>query len=108
AGSVYERAGREGRPVFIDDLTTWPDRTKIEDDLIDNGVRNIVAAPLHYQDEVIGTLELVSPNVGDLNATHLLKLEEVLPLFSVAVHRSGEEPNPRIQAVMKARGTASA
>src|SRR5262245_10952539 len=105
-GSLYERAVREGRPVFIDDLTTWPDRTKIEDDLIDHGVRNIVAAPLHYQDKVIGTLELVSAHVGDLNATHLLKLEEVLPLFSMAVQRSVEELNTRIQAVIKEQCTA--
>jgi GAF domain-containing protein len=90
AGSLYERAVREGRPIIIDDLAAWPDRTRIEDDLINNGVRNMVAAPLHYQDEVIGTLELASPNPGDLNATHLLKLEEVLPLFSVAVQRSVE------------------
>jgi len=106
AGSLYERAVREGRPVIIDDLGAWPDRTRIEDDLIRNGVRNMVAAPLHYQDKVIGTLELASPNPGDLNATHLLKLEEVLPLFSVAVHRSVEELNSRIQTLIKEKCTA--
>src|SRR2546425_1070099 len=106
AASLYERAVREGRPVIIDDLMTWPDRTRIEDELIQNGVRNVVAAPLHYQDEVIGTLELLSPNAGDLNATHLLKLEEVLPLFSMAVQRSVEELNTRIQALIKEKCTA--
>jgi hypothetical protein len=106
AGSLYERAVREGRPVIIDDLTAWPDRTRIEDELIQNGVRNFVAAPLHYQDKVIGTLELLSPNAGDLNATHLLKLEEVLPLFSMAVQRSVEELNSRIQALIKEKCTA--
>ena len=84
----------------------WPDRTRIEDELIQNGVRNFVAAPLHYQDEVIGTLELLSPNAGDLNAAHLPKLEEVLPLFSMAVQRSVEELNSRIQALIKEKCTA--
>jgi GAF domain-containing protein len=106
AGSLYERAVRERRPVTIDDLTAWPDRTRIENELIENGVRNIVVAPLHYQDEVIGTLELVSPNAGDLNATHLPKLAEVLPLFSMAVQRSVEELNTRIQTLIKERFTA--
>jgi GAF domain-containing protein len=106
AGSLYERAVREGRPIFIDDLTAWPDRTRIEDDLIEKGVRNMVAAPLHYQDEIIGTLELVSPNPGDLNATHLLKLEEVLPLFSMAVQRSVEELDTRVQTIIKEKCTA--
>jgi hypothetical protein len=106
AGSLYERAVREGRPIFIDDLTAWPDRTRIEDELIAKGVRSIVAAPLHYQDEVIGTLELISPNPGDLNATHLPKLEEVLPLFSMAVQRSVEELDTRIQTIIKEKCTA--
>ncbi|HXJ81763.1 MAG TPA: GAF domain-containing protein [Candidatus Methylomirabilis sp.] len=106
AGSLYEQAVRQGQPVIIDDLAAWSDRTKIEDELIANGVRNFVVAPLHYQDQVIGTLELVSPNPGDLNATHLPKLDEVLPLFSMAVQRSVEELNTRVQALIKEKCTA--
>jgi hypothetical protein len=106
AGSLYERAVRQGRPVIIDDLTAWPDRTWVEDELIEKGARNFVAAPLHYQDKVIGTLELISPNPGDVNASHLPKLEEVLPLFSMAVQRSVEELDTRIQALIKEKCTA--
>jgi GAF domain-containing protein len=106
AGSLYERAVLQGAPLMIDDLTAWPDRTRIEDELISNGIRNFVCAPLHYQDKVIGTLELVSPNSGDLNATHLPKLQEILPLFSMAVQRSVEELDSRIQAFIKEKCTA--
>jgi len=106
AGSLYERAVRQQRPVIIDDLRAWPDRTWVENELIEHGARNFVAAPLHYQDRVIGTLELVSARVGDLNATHLPKLQEVLPLFSMAVQRSVEELNSRIQTVIKEQCTA--
>jgi hypothetical protein len=106
AGSLYERAVLQGRPLIIDDLMAWPDRTRVEDELIASGVRTFVCAPLHYQDEVIGTLELVSRNPGDLNATHLPKLEEVLPLFSMAVQRSVEELDTRIQALIKEKCTA--
>jgi len=106
AGSLYERAFVQGRPIVVEDLQTFPERTPVEDDLIRNGVRNVVCAPLHYQDKVIGTLELVSPRVGDLSATHLPKLEEVLPLFSMAVQRSVEELNSRIQTVINEQCTA--
>src|SRR5262250_2148920 len=106
AGSLYERAFVQGRPIVVEDLQTYPERTPVEDDLIRNGVRNVVCAPLHYQDKVIGTLELVSPRVGDLNATHLPRLEEVLPLFSMAVQRSVEELNSRIQTVINEQCTA--
>src|SRR5499425_1174419 len=105
-GSLYERAFTRGRPIVVEDLQAYPERTRIEDELIQNGVRNFVCAPLHYQDKVIGTLELVSPRVGDLNATHLPRLEEVLPLFSMAVQRSVEELNSRIQTVINEQCTA--
>src|SRR5439155_9273 len=84
------RAVIQNRPVIMGDLAAWPDRTRSEEELIAAGARTFVCAPLHYQDKVIGTLELISPRPGDLNATHLPKLEEVLPLFSMAVQRSVE------------------
>src|SRR5882762_4121898 len=105
-GSLYERAVIQNRPVIIDDLAAWPDRTRWEEELIAAGARTFVCAPLHYQDKVIGTLELTSRRPGDLNATHLPKLEEVLPLFSMAVQRSMEELDARVQAMIKEKCTA--
>jgi GAF domain len=105
-GSLYERAVVQDRPVMIDDLTAWPDRTQWEDELVARGARTFVCAPLHYQDRVIGTFELISTRPGDLNATHLPKLEEVLPLFSMAVQRSVEELDTRVQAIIKEKCTA--
>jgi hypothetical protein len=105
-GSVYERAVRQNSPLIVEDLQTYPDRTRIEEELIESGVRSFVCAPLHYQEKVIGTLELVSPRAGDLNATHLSRLQEVLPLFSMAVQRSVEELNGRIQTVINEQCTA--
>ena len=105
-GSLYERAVVQDRPVVIEDLVAYPGRTRIEEELIRSGVRTFICAPLHYQDRVIGTMELVSSHVGDLNATHLPKLQEVLPLFSMAVQRSVEELNSRIQTVINEQCTA--
>jgi GAF domain len=105
-GSLYERAVVQDQPVVIEDLVAYPDRTPVEEELIQSGVRTFICAPLHYQDRVIGTMELVSSHVGDLNATHLPKLQEVLPLFSMAVQRSVEELNSRIQTVINEQCTA--
>ena len=105
-GTVYERAVKQARTQIIHDLATEPGRTAVEDQLIDAGIRNFVVAPLHYQDRVIGTLELGSPIPGDLNVSHLPKLDDVLPLFAVAVQRSMEELNSRIQAFIKEKCTA--
>jgi hypothetical protein len=70
------------------------------------GVRNLLVAPLHYQDRPIGTLDLSSPNPGDLGPVSLIKLREVLPLFAMAVRRSLDELEARVQAVIKEKCTA--
>ena len=65
-----------------------------------------LVAPLQYQDKAIGTLELTSTNAGDLGPVSLIKLREVLPLFSMAVRRSLDELEARVQAVIKEKCTS--
>jgi hypothetical protein len=56
AGSVFERAVRQGQPMIIEDLTALPVLTSAEQEIVGSGQRSMVVAPLHYQDKVIGTL----------------------------------------------------
>ncbi len=106
AGSVYARAVAQGEPLVVDDLTADKHSGSIEESLVQAGLRNIVVAPLRYQDTVIGVLELGSPLPGDLDAASTLKLREVLPLFSMAVRRGLEELETRVQAIIKEKCTA--
>jgi hypothetical protein len=92
--------------LIVEDVVTYPQQTDIEREMLDRGVHNVVAAPLYYQDELIGMLELLSPHPGDLHALNTMKLREVLPLFSMAIRRSTDELNTRIQAVIKEQCTA--
>jgi len=104
--SIYGRASIEKRVLVIDDLETYPHRTWVEDEILTHGVRNIVVAPLYYQDELIGTFELGSPHPGDLNTMTAMRLNEVLPLFAMAIRRSLDELNTQVQAVIKEKCTA--
>ena len=106
AGSVYERAAHERRPLIVEDLQTYPNRTRVENELLAAGYRSLVAAPLFYEDEHIGSLELISTEPGALNVTHTPSLLQVLPLFAVAVKRSMDELESRIQALIKEKCTA--
>jgi hypothetical protein len=106
AGSIYERVVREGRPLIVPDLAAVPARTPLEEMALAHGVRALMVGPLYYQDELIGTIALKSPRPGDFDATHLPLLQEVLPLFSMAVRRSIDELHGRIQAMIKERATA--
>jgi len=104
-GSVYEAAVTGGRPLIVDDLGARNSRHPVEQDLMRRNVRSVLVTPLYYQDELIGTLGLGSPGVGDFTGAHLTKLEEVAPLFSMAVKRSMEELESRIQAFIKEKAT---
>jgi GAF domain-containing protein len=106
AGTIYARAVQSGQPILVGDLAAMPDRTPVEDMVLASGVRTLLVAPLHYQDRVIGTLELGSSEPDDIDATHLPRLAEVVPLFAMAVRRSMDEFNARIQTEIKERFTA--
>lgn len=71
AGTIYERAVVDRIPVFLDDLAEKANRTPIEDEAFEMGIRSMVVAPLIYQGKVIGTLGLKSPNPADVDSAHL-------------------------------------
>ncbi len=106
AGSVYERAAQERRPLFVEDLEALPKRSRTEEGLLAAGYRSLVVAPLIYQDTLIGSLKLVSAKPGSLNLTLMPHLQQILPLFAMAVKRSMDELNNRIQAIIKENCTA--
>ena len=106
AGSIYEKAAMQRRPLFVEDLEAYPNRTQMEEATLAAGYRSVVVAPLIYQDELIGSLKLVSPKPGALNVALTPHLLQILPLFAVAVRRSMDELNNRVQAVIKEQCTA--
>jgi hypothetical protein len=105
-GSVFEHAIRRREPIFVEDFATMPTRSPKEEALLQKGIRSIVVAPLLYQRELIGMLSLGSPHPGDLNALSMPRLQEVLPLFSVAVKRSVDELHSRVESFIKEQFTA--
>lgn len=104
--AIYDRLVREGKPLVIKDISATdkiPESAKQE--ILSLGVRNIILALLRYGDEPIGILELGSPNPGDLDNFSLAKMEQFLPLFSVAVNRNSEEIEARVQSVIREQFT---
>ncbi|MFZ2087667.1 MAG: GAF domain-containing protein [Desulfobaccales bacterium] len=105
-GSIFSRAMDQGEPLVIEDLQTCPECTILEDGLREKGYRSVYVAPLHYQDQLLGVLALKSTRRGALNALNTAQLIPVLPLFAVALNRSLEQLNQRIQTVIKEECTA--
>jgi hypothetical protein len=105
-GSVYERSWTEKRYITVEDLREYPYRSKIEEALLDNGIHNLLLAPLIDGDETIGMLELATPVPGKLNPISAHKVENVLPLFTAAVKRVKEEMATEVRALIQEECTA--
>ncbi|HUO64344.1 MAG TPA: hypothetical protein VMT97_11605 [Terriglobales bacterium] len=106
AGSIFERASLERRPLFIEDLQAYPGRTRVEEAMLAKGFRSVVVAPLLYQDAIIGSLKIASPKPGALTVALMPHLLQILPLFAMAVKRSMDDLDNRIEAVIKEKCTA--
>lgn len=105
-GSVYDMAHTMKRPVIIEDLEKMKNRSRIEDDLLEKGIKNIAIAPLIQDGDVIGILELGTPYAGKLNALSAAKLEATLPMFTTAVNRALAEMRMAVRALIQEECTA--
>lgn len=107
ADSFYAKAFEGTEPVIVtclDDCSSTC--TGFEYHLMSQGIKNLLVAPLLYENERVGLIELASPNAGDINAWNTNKLMQVRHLFATALNRELHERDNRIQAVIKRHYTA--
>ena len=104
--SLYEWFENNPEPFVIEDLSKSDAMGGFEKKLVSEGIQNLLLGPLIYNGEFVGILELASPNVGDLQAMALNKIKDVLPLFAVAVKRSSEEFENRVESIIKRQYTS--
>ena len=105
-GSIFSQALDQGEPLVVEAVRSYPKSTVLEARLLEHGYRSVYVAPLLYQDRLLGTLMLKSTRAGALNALNTANLLPVLPLFAVALNRSLEQLNQKIQTVIKEEFTA--
>lgn len=74
--------------------------------MYDKGVGSFIVAPLKYNNKIIAFLELTSPTQGVLNSMVATKLRNVLPMFTVAVSRSIDQHQTRLEAIIQDKFTS--
>ena len=104
--SVFHRAAKEERTIVVRDLLDEPSRTRIEEDMLASGKRALLVVPLYHQGQLIGTLDLSSPNPGDLGPLDELLARQIQPVFSMALKRSLDELDNQIDSIIKEKCTA--
>ncbi len=105
-GSFYERAFLENRIQIIRDLKEETLHTRAEEAVFQGGARSLLVAPLTYQGNMIGTLDITSPNPGEFGPEHMMLMSQIMPLFALAVKRALDETDHQIQSVIKQKCTA--
>ncbi|MCB1191276.1 MAG: GAF domain-containing protein [Leptospiraceae bacterium] len=105
-GTVYYKAVKEKREIIIEDLREYQEPTDFENRLLEKGVRNMYVTPLIYKKEIIGTMQIASPNPGDIYPLNAFKLRHIIPLFGIAAKKSLDDINRRIQNIIQEKYTA--
>ncbi len=105
-GSLFEKAYVEKKMLWVEDVSKLPSPSELEVHMQNKGVRSLLVAPLIFEDQVLGTFGLTSAQPGALGASQAEKLQEVLPLFALALHASLEDLENRIQRIIQERYTA--
>ena len=105
--SIYEKACKYKEVILVENLEQVKHKTQLERDLLEAGIRSILIAPLVSKDKnVVGLLEIASPTAYELNSFVELRFKEIIGLFGMAVERSREEIDNRIEAIILEKYTA--
>ncbi len=105
-GSVWLQAVEKGSVLYVPDLAKKPDPIPIEQQAIALGLKSMLLAPLYFQGEIIGLLEIFTRTPDDLGSINTVLLEQITPLMSLALKRGQDELNKQVQAIIKEKCTA--
>jgi hypothetical protein len=105
-GSVWMTAAKRDGVFRVADLSRKEDRIAAESQAVSGGIRSMLLSPLQYQGERIGLLEVFSPRPHDFGPFEALLMEQLTPLFAVALKRGQDELSKQVQTVIKQQCTA--
>jgi len=97
---------KRGEAVLVDDLATAELCSPAMHKARADGALSMVMLPLMLEEELQGVLMLTSKQARGLNSLTPVRVREALPLLALAVKRTMESLNHKVQAVMKERFTA--
>ncbi|MBM3383422.1 MAG: hypothetical protein FJY29_13450 [Betaproteobacteria bacterium] len=103
---ALERARTQQRGFVTLDLAASADRSKVESDLLNQGVRSMAVFPLFFDDQHIGFFDITSPKKDDLNEATVEKIADLLPLMCLAGKRRIDDVKQAVQSIISEQCTA--
>lgn len=90
-------------PLIIPDVNRYHGRSKssISEQLVKQGFKSYIIAPLVYEEELLGFLELASRQTYELNAASMSVMDKVVPVLAMAAKRFKTETQNQIEAIIQ-------
>ena len=105
-GTFFQKAIREGRILNVPDTSMIQPEERGPEPAFCLGAKSLLVTPLLFKEECIGVLLLGSPRPGDLGSMESLILEQLRPIFALAIRRALDDLENRIQRIIKQECTA--
>jgi hypothetical protein len=105
-GSVWMEAVAKNDILNVRDLREKQDLCLAERDVLDSGIRSMLIAPLHFKGEIIGTFQIMSPRADGHGAMDKQLVQQVAPLFSIALKRGLDDLHNELQSIIQEKCTA--
>jgi len=104
-GTQFEKAYREQRIVVTDDMLKV-DKSTLVDAFLKRGIRSHAVVPLMLDQQIVGMMEFGSKEPGQLHMAQIKRFHELFPVFAIALKRSKDELDDRVQAIIQEECTA--
>ncbi|RMB59565.1 GAF domain-containing protein [Dokdonia sinensis] len=74
---------------------------KMYTNLMEQGIRSAIIAPIRHKKKLLGLLEIASPNAYELNSINANKLYDIMPYLVDAVLRDKEQQENEIELIIQ-------
>lgn len=91
------------QPLIIPDIEDYNQQSgsSLSARLVELSIQSYIIAPLIYEDELLGFMELSSENKYELNTISLSKINEILPVLAMSIKRYKTETQNHIEAIIQ-------
>ncbi|SDX29718.1 hypothetical protein SAMN05444411_104142 [Lutibacter oricola] len=106
---VIDTVFKEQNLIAISDVEKYGKKSnynRFYKSLKDQLIESIILVPIKLKEGVMGILELVSTQKHELNSVNAYKLNDVVPVFKIAVERYMEEYENKLESVIQENYTS--
>lgn len=104
-GSTYEESFVKNRVILTDKLEL-KENDKVFHKFVEKDFKSHAVIPLFIENQPMGMLEFATKQEDGLNMIQIKRMHELFPVFALALKRSKEEWNDKVQSLIQEEFTA--